>query len=139
MKHIINAFGISTFLLVHADGVLVKLKINDEVKAIEGKTVTVVEGDDMKLTCRANKVLAKPPLTWTLNGKPLDQTAQEMWGMEVHSKQIWSKFYFSNFNSNRIPRKQNETKENKTKILSSSQEKVVLQSLDRSFSHSRNA
>lgn len=64
-----------------------KLEIDGEVKAIVGKNVTVVEGDDLKLTCRANKVLAKPPLTWTLNGKPLDQTTQETWEMEVHQKQ----------------------------------------------------
>ncbi|XP_063881163.1 vascular endothelial growth factor receptor 1-like isoform X2 [Scylla paramamosain] len=61
-----------------------RLEIGGEVKGVVGKTVTVVEGDDFKLTCRANKVSAKAPLTWALNDIPLDQATMKKWGMTVN-------------------------------------------------------
>ncbi|KAG0729229.1 hypothetical protein GWK47_030771 [Chionoecetes opilio] len=63
-----------------------KLEIGGEVAGV-GEAVTVVEGDDLKLTCRANKVSAKAPLTWTLNGTLLDTTVKETWGMEVTERE----------------------------------------------------
>nr|WOX59906.1 receptor tyrosine kinase PVR1 [Gecarcinus lateralis] len=46
--------------------------------------VTVVEGDNMTLTCHANMLLAKLPLTWKLNDADLTDQVKDLWGMEVH-------------------------------------------------------
>ncbi|XP_050691349.1 vascular endothelial growth factor receptor 1-like isoform X2 [Eriocheir sinensis] len=48
-----------------------------------GSAVEVVEGDDMTLTCRANKQVTKPPLTWKLDNAELSAKKSE-WGIEVH-------------------------------------------------------
>ena len=69
-------------------GISLKLEIGGDEKSAAAKVVDIVDGDDFKLTCRANKVLAKAPLNWTLNNGPLNTTVKEAWGMVVSGEQF---------------------------------------------------